>query len=282
MDSVENAIENPIFGRKVFCLNPIYSTREVIIPHLREQEFEVCVIEHYMDAKNVLKQFPDSICFIDIDGQLEHEHWFSFIHSCQELCPTVLFGILTSHTNAKERFLLARTVSLPLGFILMEESLDGIHSIIKDLLVRFGAKGRRQYVRASCTASSNASILIRTNNVAVELPLIDISLAGAACILAEEYAKFFQIHLLFDDVTIRLHQKEIQCDAVVYALAPYKNYCKVVLLFKGIISHSAKSAIHSYVAEVLQGQVNKIILSNPKDLEDYTKKKKHDSEKNPT
>ena len=49
-----------------------------------------------------------------------------------------------------------------------------------------GAKGRRQYVRATCEVSGNAFISIPTKNGDVNLPLVDFSSVGLACKIPEK------------------------------------------------------------------------------------------------
>ena len=77
--------ENPIFGRKVFFLNPTLSIQNVFVRKLQDLEYEVYTIEHYYDAKPVLSEYEDSICFINIDDRLTYKQWLNFIKSFEKI-----------------------------------------------------------------------------------------------------------------------------------------------------------------------------------------------------
>jgi len=59
--------ENPMFGRKVFFLNPPLSIENFVVDGLKDEEYEVYIIREYSLAKPVLKHFENAICFIYID-----------------------------------------------------------------------------------------------------------------------------------------------------------------------------------------------------------------------
>ena len=102
--------ENPIFGRKVFFLNPTLSIQNVFVRKLQDLEYEVYTIEHYYDAKPVLSEYEDSICFINIDDQLTYKQWFNFIKSFEKdsSLETVFLGVISEkiRPHEKEEFLL--------------------------------------------------------------------------------------------------------------------------------------------------------------------------------
>ncbi|MBP3710310.1 MAG: PilZ domain-containing protein [Treponema sp.] len=264
--------QNPLYGRKVIFLNPVFSTRTVIIPRLVEEEFEVYTIAEYQDAKNVLREFPDALCFINIDDKLSHEQWFNFIMSCKEEIPSIIFGVLSSHMSRTDGRMFMDNAAVAAGFIMMEESLESTTQIIIKILNRFGAKGRRQYVRASCADAANASVQVEHDGKEHTLLLIDISVAGAACILQKQHADFFHVNSMLRNVSVRLGDKSFECAATVYASMPNQNYSKLVLLFSQELSLTAKKIIHDYITSSLQHNVNSIINAHPKDTTDYATK----------
>ena len=264
--------QNPLYGRKVIFINPVFSTRTVIIPRLVEEEFEVYTIAEYQDAKNVLREFPDALCFINIDDKLSHEQWFNFITSCKEELPSIIFGVLSSHMSKTDNHMFINNDTVAAGFIMREESLENTTQIIIKILDKFGAKGRRRYVRASCADASNASVLIKHNNKEYKLLLIDISVAGAACILPNQHADFFQVNNDKHAIAVHLGNKSFECAATVYASMPNQNYCKLVLLFSHELSLTAKKIIHDYITALLQHNVNSIINAHQKDTTDYMTK----------
>lgn len=76
--------ENPVFGRKIFFLNPPYAIKTTVVEKLRAQEYEAFNIENYRIAKDLLRMNQDAICFIDIDSELSPKEWFNFVKSFEE------------------------------------------------------------------------------------------------------------------------------------------------------------------------------------------------------
>jgi PilZ domain. len=265
--------ENPTFGRKVFFLNPVFSTRNVIINKLIEDEFEVYTIDDYRDAKNVLRAYPDSICFINIDDQLSHEQWLNFILSCEtdQSLKSVLLGILSSRINRADHDHFMLKAAIPAGFIMMNERLEDITETIEGILNINGAKGRRQYVRANCSSDPDAILLVHIGTKVYKMHLLDISVVGAACILAPQYKDMFQTNSVIRDVFVTLANKNFTCSVAVYAIVVNPKYCKLVLLFMQGLPFAAKKLIRSYVTAKLQLGVNEIIKENVRDTEDYSK-----------
>ncbi|MCK9168781.1 MAG: hypothetical protein M0P01_00025 [Treponema sp.] len=265
--------ENPIFGRKVFFLNPAFSTKNVIVSKLIEDEFEVYTIDDYRDAKNVLRAYPDSICFINIDDQLPHEQWLNFTKSCETdpSLKSIFLGILSSRINKADRDQFMLKVSIPAGFIMMNERLEDITETIEGILNINGAKGRRQYVRTNCSSDPDALLLVHLGTKVYKMHLLDISVVGAACILAPQYKDMFQVNSVVRDVYVTLDKKNFNCTVAVYAVVVTPKYCKLVLLFMQGLSYSAKKLIRSYITASLQHKVTEIIMENIRDMTDYSK-----------
>ena len=74
-----------ILGRKIFFLNLSTDVKERIISVLREEEYEVYFLDNYRYAKNALREYPDSIFFLQIDDHSQNEldtiQWFNFLNS---------------------------------------------------------------------------------------------------------------------------------------------------------------------------------------------------------
>jgi hypothetical protein len=265
--------ENPAFGRKVFFLNPAFSTKNVIVNKLIEDEFEVYVIDDYRDVKSVLRNFPDAICFINIDDQLTHEQWFNFIKSFEtdETLKSIFLGILSSRINKADRDLFMLKASIPAGFIMTNERLEDITDTIRGILNINGAKGRRQYVRTNCESDPNALMLVRIGGKMYKMHLLNISIVGAACILAPQYKNMFQANSVIRNISVMLGGKYFDCTVAVYAVISTPDYCKLVLLFMHGLSYAVKKLIRGYITDTLQKRVLDIIKANPRDIEDYSK-----------
>ena len=73
--------ENPLFGRKVFFVNPSFLIENYVFDFLRKNEYEVYMLQDYKKAKSILAAYPDSICFIDIDAELSYSEWYNYMKS---------------------------------------------------------------------------------------------------------------------------------------------------------------------------------------------------------
>jgi hypothetical protein len=265
--------ENPTFGRKVFFLNPVFSTRNVIINKLIEDEFEVYIIDDYRDAKSVLRAYSDSICFINIDDQLSHEQWLNFIKSFETdpSLKSTFLGILSSRISRADHDQFMLKASIPAGFITMNERLEDITETIEGILNINGAKGRRQYVRSNCSSDPDALMLVHLGTKVYKMHLLDISVVGAACILAPQYKDMFQTNSVIRDVYVTLGKKNFTCSVAVYAVEVTPKYCKLVILFMQGLPYAAKKMIRNYVTARLQQKINDIIKENIRDMTDYSK-----------
>ena len=109
-----NLHENNDFGRKVFFVMPSYDFQSLVIPSLYEQEFEVYILDNFTKAKDILRSFPDSICFINTDEGLSPSEWFFYIKSFESdpMLSTIFLGIIcTRMTKAqKEQFAIETTI----------------------------------------------------------------------------------------------------------------------------------------------------------------------------
>lgn len=263
--------ENPVFGRKVFFLNPSYNIKKLVIKQLQENEYEIYTIDDYKDAKNILRHFPDSICLINIDEQLTTEQWFNFIVSFEQdtTLSSIFLGILSSHSrkSEKEHFLLH--ASIPAGFIPTNGGMETLVETIQGILDLNGAKGRRQYVRAKCDHDLTASLTTTVDGMQKSFHLLDISTVGLACSLSQKNAALFQPNSILRDVTIILSQKKMQCSCAVFAVKQIgENYSLVLLFMKGT-AFSIKATIREYVSRNLQYQMRLAIDGEKQDNTDY-------------
>src|SRR5574344_1201362 len=181
--------DNPVYGRKVFFLDPPYSVRKNVIVRLQELEYEVYTIDDYRDAKNILRHFKDSICFINIDEGLSSDGWFNFIASFEEdeTLKSIFLGVVSEHARKSDKDLFLLKAKIPAGFVPLNKKIDDITETIKGVLEINGAKGRRQYVRASCANDKDAILLYTTDSKMYQMKLLDLSSVGVAAILQPQY-----------------------------------------------------------------------------------------------
>ena len=73
--------ENPIFGRKIFFLNPSFVMEHFVLEHLKKNEYEVYLLNDIRKVKAVLCANPNSMLFINIDSEMSYSRWFNFVTS---------------------------------------------------------------------------------------------------------------------------------------------------------------------------------------------------------
>lgn len=271
-----HADENPIFGRKVFFLNLSQILKDIIINPLRELEYEVFTISDYKSAKNILRKYPDSILFVNIDihenNKLSTNQWFNFLHSLQndpEL-KNIFSGVITKRMTTSEQNFFMLNLQIPAGLISIRNGNDDLLESLINVLDLNGAKGRRQYVRSRCQDTTNAYIKCLVGTTPMNLKINDISSVGISCYLPNEQTSLFQPNYLIRDIDILLNRDNSKCDAVVLTTKPFKDDLSliVLLLVKGT-PRSVKNSIRGFVFNQIQREINKSISGMPNDEYEY-------------
>lgn len=264
--------ENPVYGRKIFFLNPPYAIKSTVIDKLRAQEFETYYIESYKVAKSVLRENKDAICFIDIDDQMPVKDWFNFIKSFEEdeILSSIFIGILSQKIKLsdKNQFLLKANIAG--GFIMMTEGLDTITEKLIRICEINGAKGRRQYVRLDCKQEKNAVVHASKNGRLYQMKLIDISSVGFACALPPKDKGTFNIKEVITNINISLDSRSIDCEAAIFAIKEGQEFDTLVMLLLPNTPSSTKTLIQKYVFSTLQKRVDNTVMSTIEDVTDYS------------
>lgn len=263
--------ENPASGRKIFFLYPTFSHRNVVIPSLRKQEYEIYIIDRYKDAKTILRTCPDAICYINIDTGMEPTQWVNFINSFQheEALSSIMLGVISDRatTIIKNTFLL--NTQLPGGFIdsrfLTEDELAAHLQSVFDIN---GCKGRRAYVRADCKDDLSAVLKLRGSSLIMKL--LDISTVALACLTTKEMGMQLQPGMMLRDAVIFFGERRLAINTAVQSVKLGERHATVVLLFQGMISVN-KLLIHEYMAERLQKNLLAIAAAAPADSTDYSR-----------
>jgi len=269
--------EHPVFGRKVFFLNPPFNIRKLVIPVLEEREYEICLIDDYRDAKNILRHYPDSICFVSIDNneqpQLTINQWFNFVESFSEdtVLSTIYTGVLAYRVPQSKKNLFLLNTAIPAGFTQTNGSIEDLIETLTDILDINGAKGRRKYVRVKCTSARLANVTCPLGKKSYALPIVNISSVGLACSASLEYRTVFAENTLLRDIAIALNGTLITCSAAVFSVTERKDSLLIVLLFLKGTPHAAKKLIRRYIFQSLHEEIVNKIQKEPQDMTEYSK-----------
>lgn len=265
--------ENPVFGRKVFFLNPPYQISNFVIGRLREQEYEIYVIDDYKDAKNVLRHYPDSICFINIDTALTTEQWLNFVVSMERepALKSIFLGVITKGMRQSDKTHFMLHASVPAGFLTFNGNVTELTETLIEILDLNGAKGRRQSVRATCAHDQTATVTLPTPEGNKAFRLLDISSVGIAAIAPIAYQNMFTPKTIFRNAPLNIGENRVQASLLLLMIKQSPKFVSLVFLFTQGTSANVKNIVRDYVAATLQFEMQFAILNEPKDETDYSK-----------
>lgn len=213
-----------LFGRKTFFIAPDTS----LIPKSYLEEFMLrgyqtfIVNDDYVcpmqtKIREIIRTFPDSILYFNIDSTIDGIEWKSYIRELKEFVgDEVLIGVFyIARTNAQDeehiKTYYVRDVQIRAGcFALSAHNQENFNSILK-VLQQSGAKGRRNLVRAKCGASS--SVKFEHGGTGFTGHLIDVNLTHFRCDLSAGTERF-KIFEKVRDVALYVDGTPFLSDAV--------------------------------------------------------------------
>ncbi len=255
--------DNCVFGRKVFFINASFNIEQLAKGKLRDMEYETFIIDDFKQAKNILRKNPDSICLVNLDhvndSSLSVVQYLNFINSCEEdeVLATIFFGVLSVNTSPKQMNLFFYNAKLPCGYIPSSPNREDFAETLTCILDVNSAKGRRQYVRATCEVSGNAFICITTKSGPVNFPLVDFSSVGLACKIPAKMAGVIAPNTLLSKVDLFLYGVRFPVSLI--ALKEFKkgDMNVLVTLFSKGVTMEVRKKVRSYVFRILEGDIDK-------------------------
>ncbi len=267
-----NLNENNILGRKVFFLCPTFDFQNIIIDRLFNLEYEVYTIHSIADAKNILLHFPDSICFINIDTNMESLHWLNFIHSF-ELDPvlsTIFLGIISHNNKDRDRELFLLNAVIPAGFISTSVNYEELTKTFVQILDLNGALGRRKYIRADCSHDRFVYAKLQVSTEVYDIKIKDISSIGFSVDVPIEYKNQVKTNLVIRNCAVKLHDKTVIEPCTIIIVKPQDTMLHVVFVFLKGMSYASKNVIRSYIHSLLQKKLSEILKGCVPDTTDYS------------
>jgi len=242
-----------LVGKKVFFLYPTASIQNQVITELAQQEYEVYVAKDHSRLARVLKKYPDSIIYVNIDEGMAKPDWERWIGGIISGHPDVKIGIFSSNTEdeLKEKFVNKLNVSC--GFLTLKLDMSKTVNVILEILKITNAKGRRKYIRAS-TERENATINMPYNGAFINGVIKDISVVGISCKFEQDYD--FKKTTLFKDIQIKLQSMLIKAEAVVFGSRTDNGEKNYVLLFTQRVDPDVRIKIRKYIQMNLQSKMD--------------------------
>lgn len=173
---------SPTYGKPTFFLHPPDPIRQDVFPTLIENEVEFYTLNDHQMLRPLLRRYPCSIVFVNIDADIRGNEWLSFIKSIavDDDMAHVLFGIVTHDAAAAVEREFSSEVTVSCGFIRLSRGLNQSSRAIMAQLHTHGAKGRRRYLRAKCEDVRQTGFSVKHRGEIRSGSIIDISSVGMA------------------------------------------------------------------------------------------------------
>ena len=244
-----------IVGKKIFFLFPTVVVQNKVISELIQQEYEVYVAKNKDTIRRVLRNYKNSIVFVDINEQLKEAEWEGWITAVKGApdTKTTSIGVVTANDDekTKRKYLLALKVC---SYTVLKFDLDKAIIHIIEILQSMEAKGRRKFIRATTTKDSNVTLNMPVNGAFKNGQIKDISVVGISCTIDDspDIAK----NTLIKDIQVKLQTSIIKVEAIVFGTR-MEGYEKVyVLLFTQRVDPDVRTKIRTYIQHNLQSKMD--------------------------
>ena len=259
--------ENPLFGRKIFFVDPTFNIEKYLIDYLRKNEYEVYILKDYRKAKKILSVYPDSMCFIDIDSELTYSEWYNYMKSFSIIpeLQGIYLGIVTQEAGWEDKDKFLMNIRLPGGFTLItkKEKLLEHFAAILDLN---GAKGRRKYLRLDTRNERDVSGYMTAGGKLYTVNIKDISSVGFAITYKQELTSIFQKNTLIRNLCLSVGRKSMVCSCIVFNTQVNPDGTAMsVLMLTNENPESTKNYIRDYIFQKFDAKMNTLIENVEKD-----------------
>ena len=266
---------NPPFGRKVFFVNPSFKVQTKMLNVLRENEYEVYIIQKWRDVKNFLGKNPDSICFFSVDSQMPLLSWMAMVDTFgkDKVLSTTICGFLTENA-IKDSAKVMEVVHLDAGYNTTSGDDSKVLRVLQNVLDVYGAKGRRQHVRCSCF-KENAYVYFTLTDAGgnpsmFQMKIVDISSATVAVEVPEVLRGKLKVGIVFQSVIITLNGRQLNTGLKVFLMKRTEKDTEIAIFaYPSSLSFEAKTYIRNFIFTTLQKEMERSINGLPEDKTDY-------------
>jgi len=253
MSDIESPIE--IVGKKIFFLYPSVAVQNKIVAELVQQEYEIYTVKNKDTLRRVLREYPNSIVFVDINEQMKETEWEAWVTAVKNAPDTksTAIAVVTNNDDEKikRKYLLTIKVA---GYTVMKFDLDKAVMHIIEILQKLEAKGRRKYIRATTTRDANATLNLPFNGTFVKGYIRDISVVGISCTLDGD--PDIPKNTLFKDIQVKLLSSLLKVEGIVYGSRMEGTEKIYVLLFTQRIDPDVRTKVRKYIQQNLQSKMD--------------------------
>ncbi len=243
-----------ITGRKVFFLYPQTIIQNEVVTDLIMQEYEVYTVRDHVALKRVLKRFPDSIVFVNIDEKMSEKEWEAWIRDMMIDPSTekVSIGILSSNTNDEQKNLMQ--INVPCGYIHVSIDLKKLILQLAEVLKKQSAMGRRKYLRAVSDNEKMTTANLPLDGHFITGSIRDISSAGFSCSFSDDPT--LPKGTLISNIQLKLQSTLMRAEAVVLGSHSEEFMQIYVFLFTPRTDSDVRSKIRKYIQSVIQSKMD--------------------------
>lgn len=242
-------------GKKIFILYPHSVFQQEMLDVLIMAGFETYLIMDPEKAKKLLKKFPGSIMFINIDEGMPEPQWEAYIRNIQEEEATkdTKLGIMSYNQDKDlmKKYLI--DLGIQCGYIQLKLGVQESTRIVLGALEATDARGKRKYIRAECGDDLHATMNYKGDTGIYHGKILDISSAGIAAKF--EKVEDLPVNSLLREVQLKLRGGLILADMIFMGKRKDRhNVC--ILLFDPKMSPENKLVIYRYVKMCLQKYID--------------------------
>jgi hypothetical protein len=245
-----------ILGRKLFFLHPSALIQNQIMAELIQQEFEVYISKDHVKLRMILKQYPNSIVFANINDGISEKEWEAWIQGVMGDPETagVDIGIVCSGDNEilKRKYL--TQIKIRCGYTVLKSDLNPAIKQILEILKTVDAKGRRKYIRVITDKESKTTVNFPINGTFINGIIKDISVVGFSCVFTEDPG--LTRNSLFQDIQIKLQTILLKAEGIVFGSRMDGEARIYVILFTQRTDPDAKTRIRKFIQSSLQAKID--------------------------
>jgi hypothetical protein len=245
-------------GKKVFFLYPPSVIQDEMLDMLIMNGFEAYILKDHERALRILQRFPDSILFINLDAGLKEPEWEQYIRAIQKSPKNkeTRVGIFSHNTNPAlmEKYII--DIGIPCGFVHLKVGVKESTKIVMQALHANEARGRRNSIRISCSADSNAAMNYKAPSQTMYYgKILDISSAGFAAMIP--HFEQFLTNTMLKEVQLILHGSLIMVDAIL--MGGRKDNPNIhIFVFDPKMTPYNKLTIHRFIKQSLQRFIDQL------------------------
>lgn len=246
-----------ITGKKIFFLYPSTIVRNEVVSALIMQEFEAYTVKDHVALGRVLKRFPDSIVFVNLDektmSEREREMWICGVMDDPVTARTKI-GVLSSNPNDDVQQKYLTQIKVACGFTYVSTDLKKLIAQISQILLKHEAMGRRKYIRVTSDNETLTTANMPLNGHFISASIRDISSAGFSCIFLED--PNLVKGTIITDIQLKLQSTLVRAEAIVLGSRADELMQVYVFVFLPHVDTDVRYKIHKYIQIAIQNKMD--------------------------